>query len=57
MAYNFDHVPNGRTPGVLNKWTWYPKDVFPVGSRYGFPAPKPILDELRKALKSGCAGL
>jgi cysteine-S-conjugate beta-lyase len=57
VAYNFDRVPNRRTPGVLNKWTWYPKDVLPLWvADMDFPAPKPILDELRKAVNQGVLG-
>ena len=57
MAYNFDRVPNRRIPGVLNKWTFYPKDVLPLWvADMDFPAPKPILDELRKAMNQGVLG-
>jgi cystathionine beta-lyase len=57
VAYNFDRVPNRRTPGVLNKWTWYPKDVLPLWvADMDFPAPKPILDELSKAVNQGVLG-
>ncbi len=30
MASIFDRVPDRRDPNVLNKWTWYPRDVIPV---------------------------
>jgi cysteine-S-conjugate beta-lyase len=57
VAYNFDHIPNRRTSGVLNKWTWYPKDVLPLWvADMDFPAPKPILEELRKAVNQGVLG-
>ena len=57
VTYNFDRVPNRRIPGVLNKWTWYPKDVLPLWvADMDFPAPKPILDELRKAVNQGVLG-
>lgn len=57
MAYNFDRVPDRRTPGVLNKWTFYPKDLLPLWvADMDFPAPKPILDELRKAVNQGVLG-
>jgi len=57
VAYNFDRVPNRRIPGVLNKWTFYPKDVLPLWvADMDFPAPKPILDELRKAMNQGVLG-
>jgi len=57
VAYNFDRVPNRRIPGALNKWTFYPKDVLPLWvADMDFPAPKPILDELRKAVNQGVLG-
>jgi cystathionine beta-lyase len=57
VTYNFDRVPNRRITGVLNKWTWYPKDVLPLWvADMDFPAPKPILDELRKAVNQGVLG-
>src|SRR5215216_4069486 len=57
MAYNFDHAPNRRNPNVLNKWTWYPKDVLPMWvADMDFPAPKPILDELHKVVNHGVLG-
>jgi len=57
VTYNFDRVPNRRIPGVLNKWTWYPKDVLPLWvADMDFPAPKPILDDLRKAVNQGVLG-
>jgi len=56
VAYNFDRVPDRRTPGVV-KWTWYPEDVLPLWvADMDFPAPKPILDELRKAINQGVLG-
>ncbi len=57
MAYNFDRTPNRRTPGVVNKWTYYPNDVLPLWvADMDFPAPKPILDELRGAVNQGVLG-
>jgi cystathionine beta-lyase len=57
MVYNFDHVPNRRDPNVLNKWTWYPKDTLPMWvADMDFPAPKPILDALHKAVDQGVLG-
>ncbi len=57
MAYNFDRVPNRRIPGVVNKWTFYPKNPLPLWvADMDFPAPKPILDELRKAVNQGVLG-
>jgi len=57
MAYNFDRVPNRRISGVVNKWTYYPQDVLPLWvADMDFPAPKPILDALRKAVDHGVLG-
>ena len=57
MAYNFDRVPNRRIPGVVNKWSYYPNDPLPLWvADMDFPAPKPILDELRKAVNQGVLG-
>jgi len=57
MAYNFDRVPNRRNPDVLNKWTWYPKDVLPMWvADMDFPAPQPILDALHKVVDHGVLG-
>jgi len=56
VTYNFDRVPNRRLPGVV-KWTFYPDDVLPMWvADMDFPAPKPILDELRKAVNQGVLG-
>jgi cystathionine beta-lyase len=57
VAYNFDRIPNRRIPGVVNKWTYYPDDVIPMWvADMDFPAPKPILDELREAVNQGVLG-
>lgn len=57
MAYNFDRLPNRRIPGVVNKWTYYPKDLLPLWvADMDFRAPKPILDELRKTVNQGVLG-
>ena len=57
MAYNFDNVPNRRIAGVLNKWTYYPRDKLPLWvADMDFPAPQPILDELRKTVNHGVFG-
>ena len=57
MAYNFDRVPNRRIAGVVNKWTYYPPDQTPLWvADMDFPAPKPILDDLRKAVNQGVLG-
>jgi len=57
MPYNFDRVPNRRDPNVVNKWTYYPKDVLPMWvADMDFPAPKPIRDALHKAIDHGVLG-
>ena len=57
MAYNFDRLPNRRIPGVVNKWSYYPNDPLPLWvADMDFPAPKPILDELRRAVNQGVLG-
>jgi cystathionine beta-lyase len=54
---NFDLVPNRRNPNNLNKWMWYPKDVLPMWvADMDFPAPKPILNALHKAVDHGVLG-
>jgi cystathionine beta-lyase len=57
VTYNFDRFPNRRLPGVINKWTFYPKDVLPMWvADMDFPTPKPILDALRKVINQGVLG-
>lgn len=57
MEYNFDRLPNRRIPGILNKWTYYPKDLLPMWvADMDFPAPKPILDAIREAVRHGVLG-
>lgn len=57
MSYQFDRVPNRRNPARLNKWTWYSNDVLPLWvADMDFPAPKPILNELHKAVNQGVLG-
>lgn len=57
MSVSFDRTPNRRNPNVLNKWTYYPKDVLPMWvADMDFPAPRPILDELRKVVAHGVLG-
>lgn len=54
---NFDIVPNRRNPNNYNKWTYYPKDVLPMWvADMDFPAPKPILNALHKAVDHGVLG-
>lgn len=53
----FDLIPNRRCPERSNKWNYYPKDVLPMWvADMDFPAPKPILDALHKAVKHGVLG-
>lgn len=57
MPINFNSTPNRRDPNVKNKWTWYPNDVLPMWvADMDFPAPKPILNELRKVVDHGVLG-
>ena len=57
MTYNFDRVPNRRTAGIINKWTYYSGAEIPMWvADMDFPAPKPILDALRKATNQGVLG-
>ncbi len=57
MANPFDRVPDRRDPHVLNKWTWYPRDVLPLWvADMDFRAPPPVLKALHKAVKQGVLG-
>ncbi len=57
MVYNFDHTPNRRDPKVVNKWTYYKKDILPMWvADMDFPAPTPILNELHKVVTQGVLG-
>jgi len=57
MPYNFNHTPNRRDPKVVNKWTYYKKDILPMWvADMDFPAPKPILKELHKVADQGVLG-
>ena len=54
---NFNIIPNRRNPKNLNKWNWYPKDVLPMWvADMDFPAPRPILTALHKAIDHGVLG-
>jgi cysteine-S-conjugate beta-lyase len=54
---NFNTIPDRRRIINNNKWTYYPKDVLPMWvADMDFPAPKPILDALRKRLDHGVLG-
>lgn len=57
MAYNFDIVPSRRNPKVLNKWTWYPKDVLPMWvADMDLSAPPQILRALHQQVQHGVLG-
>ncbi len=57
MRINFDQVPNRRNSQRSNKWNYYPKDVLPMWvADMDFPAPKPILSVLHKAVDHGVLG-
>jgi cystathionine beta-lyase len=57
MPINFDVVPNRRNSSRYNKWNYYPKDVLPLWvADMDFPAPKPILKALHKAIDHGVLG-
>jgi cysteine-S-conjugate beta-lyase len=57
MPYNFDRTPNRRLPGVLNKWTWFPRDLLPMWvADMDFSAPPPILEALNKYVNHGDLG-
>ncbi|NTW12217.1 MAG: putative C-S lyase [Anaerolineales bacterium] len=56
MPYNFDRTPNRRDTNSL-KWAAYPEDVLPFWvADMDFPAPKPVLEELRKVVDQGVLG-
>lgn len=57
MTNNFDSVPSRRTPGILNKWTLYPKDVLPMWiADMDFPVAPPIRAALHKQVDHGVLG-
>jgi cystathionine beta-lyase len=54
---DFNKTPNRRNPDRSNKWNYYPKDVLPMWvADMDFPAPKPILNTLLKAVDHGVLG-
>ncbi len=56
MKYNFDNTPNRRKTNSI-KWTAYPADTLPFWvADMDFPAPKPILNGLRKVVNHGVLG-
>ena len=54
---DFNQVPNRRRSSNSIKWQYYPKDVLPMWvADMEFPAPKPILRVLHKAVDHGVLG-
>ncbi len=54
---NFNIIPDRRKNFNRTKWTWYKKDILPMWvADMDFPAPKPILDALHKAVDHGVLG-
>ncbi len=54
---NFNIIPDRRKNFNRTKWTWYEKDILPMWvADMDFPAPKPILDALHKAVDHGVLG-
>ncbi|MCX6059159.1 MAG: pyridoxal phosphate-dependent aminotransferase [Chloroflexi bacterium] len=54
---NFNEIPNRRSNSNSIKWQFYPKDVLPMWvADMEFPAPKPILRALHKAVDHGVLG-
>lgn len=54
---NFNITPNRRKFDTDIKWNYYQKDILPMWvADMDFPAPKPILDALRKQLDHGVYG-
>lgn len=57
MAYNFNITPNRRDPNILNKWTFYPKDVLPMWvADADFPAAPQIRAALHRQVEHGVLG-
>ena len=54
---NFNKIPDRRNSSNSIKWAMYPKDVLPMWvADMDFPAPKPILSALNKAVMHGVLG-
>ena len=54
---NFNKIPDRRNASNSIKWALYPQDVLPMWvADMDFPAPKPVLDALHKAVKHGVLG-
>ena len=57
MRYNFDAVPSRQNPAILNKWTFYPRDVLPLWlADMGFPTAPQITDALQRHMQHGVLG-
>jgi cystathionine beta-lyase len=57
MSHNFDTVPSRRNPDILNKWTFYPKDVLPLWlADMDFPTAPEIASALQKQMQHGVLG-
>lgn len=57
MRYNFDTIPSRQHPDILNKWTFYPKDVLPLWlADMDFPIAPPIAKALQKQIQHGVLG-
>ena len=57
MSHNFDTAPSRQNPDILNKWTFYPKDVLPLWlADMDFPTATPIVDALQKQMQHGVLG-
>lgn len=53
----FDTIPNRRNTINTTKWTAYPKDILPMWiADADFPAPKAVLNALRKQVEHGVLG-
>lgn len=57
MSHKFDAVPSRQNPNILNKWTFYPRDVLPLWlADMDFPTAPPIADALQKQVQHGVLG-
>jgi cysteine-S-conjugate beta-lyase len=57
MSRNFDTVPSRQNSDVLNKWTFYPRDVLPLWlADMDFPTTPPIVQALQKQVQHGVLG-
>lgn len=57
MPYSFDRVPSRRTSPLINKWTWYPRDILPMWlADMDFPVAPSIQRALHKHVDHGVLG-